>query len=95
MSDLIYVTNIEAYHKSLNFLSLEPELAVDIETYVLPQYKGLFDKAFNPHNCGISTIQLKGKTSSIYVFDVILLTKEGYDSTLLRDLLASRSCLVI
>lgn len=93
--DIIYINNIESYHKAINFLSLEPELAVDIETYVLPQYKGLFENAFNPHNCGISTIQLKGNTTSVYVFDVIELIRLDYNSILLRDMLNSRKCLII
>lgn len=92
--NIVYVNNIESYHKSLNFLSLEKELALDIETYVLPQYKGLFDNAFNPHNCGISTIQLKGKNSDVYVFDVLELTKLNYDSSKLRDLLLDKDCVI-
>jgi len=97
MLNIKYISTIEEYHKEIKYLSInEKELAVDIETYVLPQYKGIVKEAFNPHDSGISTIQLKGNgiDKPVYVFDILLLDKEGYDKNLLKDLLESRTVLL-
>ena len=92
-----YIDNIPQYNKVLGLLSTFKELACDIETYIPLEYKGVYgDKALNSHHSKISTLQLKSKDNDeVFIFDVFLLEKLNYDSTLLRDLLQSRECLVI
>lgn len=98
MLDIKYISSIDDYNQTINYLKQnESELAIDIETYVLPKYKGLVKEAFNPHDSGISTLQLKGRglDKSVYILDIIVLDNLGYDSSLLIDLLDTRDCLLV
>lgn len=91
-----YITTITDYITAIKELTNHPILSCDIETYILPQYKGMFQKALSPHHSGISTIQLKPITLDIvYIFDVLILERLNYDSLSLLNLLKTRSTLII
>lgn len=87
------IDNIVDYNNTINKLKTSLALAIDIETYVLPEYKGAIQTALQPHGCSISTIQLKSENDPIvYVYDLITLEQQdNYDrETMLELLLATK-----
>lgn len=95
MSNIKLVDTVDSYLNSIDILTPEPSLAIDIETYVLPKYKGLSKKAaLDPHYSSISTIQMMGLDTQIYIFDLILLERAGYDRELLLEFLKAKEFLL-
>jgi DNA polymerase I-like protein with 3'-5' exonuclease and polymerase domains len=90
MNNYIYITTIEDYEKALLELSTSDIVAIDVETYVLPEYKHLrLDYgALDPHTSSVSIIAIKGLPEEIYILDIYLLEKVGYDFNKLGAFLA-------
>ena len=94
-TDFYYVTTLEEYEDSISELHKKPELALDTETYVLPKYRH-FKKASatDPHTGRISLVVLKGRTTPVFIFDIIKLEQQEYDRSCMYDLLLTRDRLI-
>lgn len=93
--EYVYIhTNID-YQERVKELEQYYRLALDTETYVIEKYKeqGL-GTALDPHCSRISLLILMGDAGVPYLFDLILLEKDGYDSAPLLELLDTREYLI-
>lgn len=90
-----YVDNIERYKKAAIELYKQKRIALDVETYAKEEYKNLENARLNPHlgRIGILTIAKEG--SKPYVFDLIKLENEGYDSYILEQVIKSAGYVLI
>jgi len=89
-----YIRTNEEYLEAISILTLSEELALDTETYALPEWKNK-GSALDPHTGRISLIILKGRDTIPYVLDVLWLQHECVDFSLLEDLLLSRDWLLM
>ena len=96
--NIILINTIADYLKYTPTLTNYSEIAIDIETYCLPQYKHKYSGA-DVHNASISTIQLLPKNSdTVLVYDIITLEKSADYSqykNLLIETLQKIECSVI
>ena len=65
-----YVPTVSRARAILETLT-EDELAIDLETYVMPEYKSPTLKAVDPHRCKISLMSVSSRTNT-YVFDILV-----------------------
>lgn len=73
----VLVNTIESFERSLLTLRQSPQWAVDIETYVLPEYRGKAT-ALDVHRSNISICSVQGfdPPTEVYVLDFIALENE-------------------
>jgi len=84
-----YVTTINDYTDACKTLYSSPRLAVDTETYVLPEWSLKGGSALDPHTGSISLVIIKNDSLPPFIFDLLHLKALDYDSSLLIDTLES------
>ena len=87
------------YEKALKELSTEEIIALDTETYVLPEYKHLYlqdysEGALDPHSSSVAVLAIKGRETPVYLLDIIELEKKRYDFSMLGEYLARRKVII-
>lgn len=87
--DFTYVTTLEEYAQACSFLFSSPRLAVDTETYVLPEWSLKGGSALDPHTGSISLVIIKNDSSTPFIFDLLHLKALNYDPNLLVKTLES------
>ena len=87
--DFTYVTTIHDYITACNTLYSSPRLAVDTETYVLPEWSLKGGSALDPHTGSISLVIIKNDSLPPFIFDLLHLKALDYNPNLLIETLES------
>jgi len=93
--EIKYINTQEQLQKALLELAHYKQIALDLETYVAPEYEHERIKAVDPHKCNISLMCIQGRDTVPYVIDIMLLEQHKYYKKELQDFLATREDVLV
>lgn len=88
-ADFFLVATLDDYSKACKKLKGCGRLAIDTETYVLPEWENKRGSALDPHTGRISLLIAKPDNLPPFIFDLFLLTELNYSPLELVDTLRS------